>query len=111
MSIVRRRPDGCVEECEFFCGLHLAKPDGLSCGKDVTLVYTFGQPRIRVKGHKANSYVSISLLERGSLSGGSVVKTFGLRDFPSAEEFAAYDRIAGRVKSMQVSKNTSPLNV
>lgn len=60
-----------------------------------------GQPRIRVKGHKADSYVSISLLERGSLSGGSVVKTFGLRDFPSAEEFAVYDRIAAHVKSMQ----------
>ncbi len=60
-----------------------------------------GQPRIRVKGHKADSYVSISLLERGSLSGGSVVKTFGLHDFPNAEEFAAYDRIAGHVKSMQ----------
>jgi len=62
-----------------------------------------GQPRIRVRGHKADSYVSISPLGRGSLSGGSVVKTFGLRDFPSAEEFAAYDRIAGHVKSMQAS--------
>ena len=61
-----------------------------------------GQPRIRIKEHKADSYVSISLLERGSLSKGSMVKTFGLRDFPSAEEFAAYDRIAGHMKSMQV---------
>ena len=69
-----------------------------------------GQPRIRVKGHKADSYVSISLLERGSLSGGSVVKTFGLRNFPSAEEFAVYDRIAEHVKSMQAPSTTPPLN-
>jgi len=65
-----------------------------------------GHPRIRVKGHKSGSYVSISLLERGSLSGGSVVKTFGLRDFPSAEEFAVYDRIAVHVKSMQAPEAT-----
>ncbi len=56
--------------------------------------------RIRVKENMVDSYVSISPLERGSLSGGSVVKTFGLHDFPSAEEFAVYDRIAGHVKSM-----------
>jgi hypothetical protein len=69
-----------------------------------------GRPRIRVRGHKADSYVSISQLERGSLSGGSMVKTFGLRDFPSAEEFAVYDRIAGHVKSVQASENISPLS-
>jgi len=66
-----------------------------------------GQPRIRVKGHKADSYVSISLLERGNLSRDSMVKTFGLRDFPSAEEFAVYDRIAGHVKSMQAPVATT----
>jgi hypothetical protein len=63
-----------------------------------------GRPRIRVRGYKADSYVSISRLDRGSLSGGSMVKTFGLRDFPSAQEFAAYDRIAGHVKSMTDDK-------
>jgi hypothetical protein len=56
--------------------------------------------RITVRGIKSDSYVAIYKEGLGKLQINSPVPTFGIENSPTADEFNAFDKIAGHVKQV-----------
>lgn len=65
-----------------------------------TMLTGMGHLPITVRGVKSDGYVAIYKEGLGTQSRDSMVPTFGMGDYPSADEFKVYDRIAGHVKEM-----------
>jgi hypothetical protein len=56
--------------------------------------------QITVRGIKSDSYVAIYKEGLGNASFTTPVPTYGMGDYPSADEFKVYDKIAGHVKEI-----------
>jgi hypothetical protein len=63
-----------------------------------TMLTRMNSLRITVRGIKSDSYAAIHKRGLGPASLDGMIPSYGLGDYPSADEFTVFDKIAGHVK-------------